>query len=202
MKTPAAQPAVPDTRRRILDLAEELLLSRGFNAFSYQHIARELGMKPAAIHYHYPTKEALGTAILGRRRGRLRKWCEQPGVSDLSPIGRLEALLAIYETHVANDQRLCVFGSLAAEFNTVPESMRTELRAYTSTLTAWLAEVLVAGRAAGQMQFVGEPVAKAAQVLTTLTGALQVARVFSPKHFFLVVGQLRAELLPTPPPAS
>ena len=197
---PAPPPAAqPDTRRRILDLAEELLLSRGFNAFSYQHIAKELGMKPAAIHYHYASKEALGTAILARRRARLRKWCEQPDISELTPLGQLEALLAIYEMHVANDQRLCVFGSLAAEFNTVPESMRAELRAYTSALSRWLTEVLAAGRAAGELQFVGEPAAKAAQVLTTLTGALQVARVYSPKQFFLIIGQLRAELLSAPP---
>lgn len=194
---PAAQ---PDTRRRILDLAEELLLSRGFNAFSYQHIAKELGMKPAAIHYHYASKEALGTAILARRRARLRKWCELPEISELTPLGQLEALLAIYETHVANDQRLCVFGSLAAEFNTVPETMRAELRAYTSALNRWLTDVLATGRAAGTFQFVGDPAAKAAQVLTTLTGALQVARVYSPKQFFLILGQLRAELLPAPPP--
>ena len=38
-----------DTRARILDLAENLLLERGFNAFSYQHIAHKLGVKPAAI---------------------------------------------------------------------------------------------------------------------------------------------------------
>jgi hypothetical protein len=38
----------PDTRTRILDLAENLLLERGFNAFSYQHIARELSVKPGA----------------------------------------------------------------------------------------------------------------------------------------------------------
>jgi TetR/AcrR family transcriptional repressor of nem operon len=45
-----------DTKKRILDMAEDLLLTRGFNAFSYQHISSELGMKNAAIHYHYPKK--------------------------------------------------------------------------------------------------------------------------------------------------
>lgn len=56
MTVPATSVTTPaDTRVRILDLAENLLLERGFNAFSYQHITRELDVKPAAIHHHYPT---------------------------------------------------------------------------------------------------------------------------------------------------
>ncbi|MFC7669875.1 TetR/AcrR family transcriptional regulator [Hymenobacter humi] len=75
----------PDTRTRIVDLAENLLLERGFNAFSYQHIARKLGVKPAAIHYHFPSKDDLGTAIVARQLRRLRKWRDLPRVADLPP---------------------------------------------------------------------------------------------------------------------
>ncbi|GAA4012626.1 TetR/AcrR family transcriptional regulator [Hymenobacter fastidiosus] len=188
--------AVPDTRTRILDLAEQLLLTRGFNAFSYQHIARELGVKPAAIHYHYPTKEDLGTAIIGRQRRRLGKWRGLPRLTELSPVAQLDALLEVYLTHLRQEQRVCLFGSLAADFRTLPEPMQRELRLFNRELTAWLAEVLTAGRTAGALVFRGEPVAKAAQVLTTLAGALQVARVHDEHQFYLIFDQLRSELLP------
>ena len=52
-----------NTKRVILDLAESLLQEKGFNGFSYAHIATELGVKNAAIHYHFPTKEALMEAL-------------------------------------------------------------------------------------------------------------------------------------------
>ncbi len=169
----------PDTRTRILDLAEQLLLARGYNAFSYQHIAKELGIKPAAIHYHYPGKEDLGTAIIQRQRGRLRKWRGLPRLTELPP----EAQLG----HLRSEQRVCLFGSLAAEFRTLPGA---------TLLTDWLSQVLAAGREAGTLVFRGEPTAKAAQVLTTLAGALQVARVHDERHFYLVFEQLRSELLP------
>ena len=63
-------------------------------------------------------------------------------------------------------------------------------------MTEWLAEVLAVGRATGALCFVGSPPAKSAQVLITLAGALQVARVHDETPFQVIVGQLRLELLP------
>ena len=193
--TPEAALA-PDTRTRILDLAEVLLLERGFNAFSYHHLARELGMKPAAIHYHYPSKDDLGTALVARQLRRLRKWRALPRVTSLGPAQQLDALLAVYETHLGHNRRVCLFGALAADFRTLPATMQAELRTFNRELTEWLAEVLAVGRATGALRFVGSPAAKAAQVLTTLAGALQVARVHDEVPFQMIVGQLRLELLP------
>ncbi|MEO5888070.1 MAG: helix-turn-helix domain-containing protein, partial [Anaerolineales bacterium] len=59
-----------NTQRAILDLAESLLQDRGFNGFSYAHIASELNVENAAIHYHFRTKEALACAVVKRYRDR------------------------------------------------------------------------------------------------------------------------------------
>ena len=187
---------IPDTRTRILDLAEVLLLERGFNAFSYHHLARELGVKPAAIHYHFPSKDDLGTALVARQLRRLRKWRDLPRVTSLGPAQQLDALLAVYENHLGHDRRVCLFGALAADFRTLPATMQAELRTFNRELTEWLAEVLAVGRATAALAFVGSPAAKAALVLTTLAGALQVARVHDETPFKVIVGQLRLELRP------
>ena len=187
---------IPDTRTRILDLAEVLLLERGFNAFSYHHLARELGVKPAAIHYHFPSKDDLGTALVARQLRRLRKWRDLPRVTSLGPAQQLDALLAVYENHLGHDRRVCLFGALAADFRTLPATMQAELRTFNRELTEWLAEVLAVGRASAALAFVGSPAAKAALVLTTLAGALQVARVHDETPFKVIVGQLRLELRP------
>ena len=41
-----------ETARQILDLAETLIQTRGYSAFSYQDIADSLGIRKASIHYH------------------------------------------------------------------------------------------------------------------------------------------------------
>ena len=55
-----------DTDEQILNAAEDLLQRRGYNAFSYHHIAIQLGVRNAAIHYHFPSKEDLGVALVKR----------------------------------------------------------------------------------------------------------------------------------------
>ena len=60
-----------DTRQRILDVAEQLLLERGYAGFSYQDIADAVGIRKASIHHHFPAKEDLGRAIIERTRLRL-----------------------------------------------------------------------------------------------------------------------------------
>ncbi|AYA36081.1 TetR/AcrR family transcriptional regulator [Hymenobacter oligotrophus] len=184
-----------DTRTRILDLGEQFMLARGFNAFSYQHIAKELEVKPAAIHYHFPSKEDLGVAIIRRQLNRLRKWRGLPRVTELTPAQQFDALLEVYHGRVTERQQVCFFGALAAEFQTLPEAMQQELRTFTTELTEWVAGVLAAGREAGTMHFRGHPVSKASQVLTTLAGALQVARVYDARQYERIVAQLRTELL-------
>jgi TetR/AcrR family transcriptional repressor of nem operon len=44
-----------DTAERILQVAEQLVQARGYNAFSYADIARTLNLTKASLHYHFPT---------------------------------------------------------------------------------------------------------------------------------------------------
>ena len=57
-----------ERKTEILDVAEELLLSRGYCAFSYQDIADRLGIRKASLHHHFATKEDLGVALCETER--------------------------------------------------------------------------------------------------------------------------------------
>ncbi|NJK45439.1 MAG: TetR/AcrR family transcriptional regulator [Pleurocapsa sp. SU_196_0] len=61
-------PVSPPTAERVLDVAQHLVQTRGFNGFSYADIAARLGIRNAAIHYHYPSKADLGQALARRYR--------------------------------------------------------------------------------------------------------------------------------------
>lgn len=51
------------TARRILDRAREAFNERGVAAVGIREIARELGLSPGNVSYHFPTKEALIAAL-------------------------------------------------------------------------------------------------------------------------------------------
>ena len=68
----------PSTRDKLLDCAEDLFGRHGLEGVSLRTINAEAGLSPAALHYHFGSKQLLVEALLERRmpslmerRGRL-----------------------------------------------------------------------------------------------------------------------------------
>ncbi len=78
------------TREDILSLADRLIRSKGFNAFSYADISGIMEIRNAAIHYHFPTKEDLGIQVINREIERMnrrkREWENLPGDEQVKKI--------------------------------------------------------------------------------------------------------------------
>jgi TetR/AcrR family transcriptional repressor of nem operon len=184
-----------NTKRAILDLAETLLQDKGFNGFSYAHIASELGVKNAAVHYHFPSKEYLGCAVVQRYRDRFQLWINNARVKDLPPQEKLDWFFDIYANMRADHGKVCIAGALEAEFNTIPDALRVQTQSLTGELLTWLAATLNEGRTAGVFQFNGQPADKAALILSSLQGALQMARALGTDKFHAVVAQHKQDLL-------
>jgi AcrR family transcriptional regulator len=55
-----------DTRTRILDAAQDGVLTKGFDATSIDEIVAEVGISRAGFFYHFPDKNALALALLER----------------------------------------------------------------------------------------------------------------------------------------
>jgi TetR/AcrR family transcriptional repressor of nem operon len=54
------------TAEQILDIAETLIQTRSYSAFSYQDISDALDIRKASIHYHFASKADLGAAVVDR----------------------------------------------------------------------------------------------------------------------------------------
>ncbi|HUG34313.1 MAG TPA: TetR/AcrR family transcriptional regulator [Anaerolineales bacterium] len=186
---------IENSKRTILNLAESLLQDKGFNGFSYAHIASELGVKNAAIHYHFPTKEDLSIAVIQRYRDRFKLWINNSRVKGLSHEAKLDWFFTIYTDMRADKGKVCLVGSMEAEFNSIPEGLQGEVQALHKELLAWLQSTLAEGRDAGAFSFKGEPADKAAVILSTLQGALQMARALGTKKFRDVIAQVKLDLL-------
>jgi TetR/AcrR family transcriptional repressor of nem operon len=183
-----------NTKRAIMDLAESFLQEKGFIGFSYAHIAAELGVKNAAIHYHFPTKEELACAVIQRYRDRFQLWINNARIQDLPPRAKMDWFFSIYtDTHTDNG-KVCLAGSLETEFNSLPDSLRQQTEALTRELLNWLQSTLKEGREAGVFYFRGDPASKAALILSSLQGALQMARALGTSKFHAVVEQHKQDL--------
>lgn len=182
------------TKRKILDLGEELVQKRGFNAFSYHHISSQLGIKNAAIHYHFPTKEQLGLSIIDRTRERFSKWVNHPEHRVLPVENQLQWFVKIYQYNLDSDNRICLMGSLASDYYTLPDSMQSAIRVLSNEVQNWMAQLLESGRLQGIIRYEGKSKDKAITIIASLAGSLQLARLLGNDLYRQIVNQIYLDL--------
>jgi TetR/AcrR family transcriptional repressor of nem operon len=179
----SARPS-PDTAGQILDVAERLAQTRGFNGFSYADIAGELGITKASLHYHYASKADLGRALIDRYSASFAAALEAIDRSSISAAEKLRRYVKIY-ADVLHAGRICLCGMLAAEYTTLPAGMQDAIRDFFDANERGLARIVESGRKDGSLSFDG-PAGDAARAITAaLEGALLLARPYGGADRFL-----------------
>ncbi|MCC5859897.1 MAG: TetR/AcrR family transcriptional regulator [Ectothiorhodospiraceae bacterium] len=181
------------TRQRILEVAEDLLQHRGWAGFSYQHIAERLGIRSAAVHYHFPSKTDLGVALLRRYRSSFNWWCEQLRQRQAPPEVCLEGFFAL-ERRYMDEGKVCPLGVLGVEAEGVPAAVRDEARLLAGDVLRWLGRVLEQGEAQGVLHVAGTPASHALALMSSLQAGLQLARTLGPEAFYTLLEQQREQL--------
>ncbi len=185
-----------ETVPQILDVAEKLVESRGFNGFSYADVANELKITRAALHYHFANKSDLGVALIDRYPSRFADALRAAEERTSDAPARLEAYAELY-LDVIRNQRMCLCGMLAAEHETLPAPMQDAVVRFFVENQTWLSRVLEQGTAEGTIDFSGSANEAARMIISSLEGAMLLARLFRDiATFQSSAGHLLAGLLP------
>lgn len=184
------------TAEEIIDVAEMLIETRGYSAFSYRDIAEALGIRKASIHYHFPSKTDLGVATIERYSARfdaaLRSLARDP---DKSAMDLLECYTGPYRSFADTSDRICLCGALAGELPALPAQMQACVRRFFEDHQNWLARILRRGRNSGEFAFEASAAKMARAVFSALQGALLVKRTTSnPTHLDDVIAVVKAQL--------
>jgi TetR/AcrR family transcriptional regulator, transcriptional repressor for nem operon len=189
------QRAEIDTASEILDVAERLVQSRGFNAFSYADVASELGITKPALHYHFASKAELGEALIDRYTTRFSEALDRIDRELADGRSKLEAYVDLYR-HVLAEERMCLCGMLAADYPTLPAAMRDGVVRFFDDNDTWLAGVLEQGRQDGTLRFTGPSREAAQMIIGALEGAMLVARPYGDvTRFQTATARLIADLV-------
>jgi TetR/AcrR family transcriptional repressor of nem operon len=166
-----------ETAEQILDLAETLIQTRGYSAFSYQDIADALRIRKASIHYHFASKTDLGIAVVDRYVARFgAALAAIEADPSHSAMALLDFYVEPYLAFAAADDRVCLCGALAGEILALPTEMRVRVDGFFRTHQAWLAKILKRGASRGEFTLAAPADKLARFIFSALQGALLVKR--------------------------
>ena len=87
------------TRARVITESIDLILKKGFSNTSLNDITRHTGVKKGNLYFHFPSKEALGEAILDEMTTRSAKYLKD-GLQGKTPMEKIANYLdSVFARH-------------------------------------------------------------------------------------------------------
>jgi len=185
---------ISSTRDQIIDKAFQLMLQRGLNGFSYRDISEPLGVKNAAIHYHFPNKMDLVKVLIDENHQLLRR-----STSEFMAYGgparpQLEGLFMFTMNQCECGRPICMVGALAIDYDDLSDDIKNANNRFMKDSVAWLTKVMDAGREQEEFRFEGDAMSKAVSILAMIQGARQLARVHGLDYLEKIFEQIRIDL--------
>lgn len=172
------------TRDQILDSAQALAQSRGFNAFSYADIADELGIRKASIHHHFPSKFDLEAELLARYKSDFVSELNSIKSGTATSMEQLQRYTQLYLSTLKNN-RICLGGMMASDVGALPDELAPALNAFFNEQVEWLASVLRTGKKNGELNFSGSAESQGSVLLAALQGGLLMANAMGDEAVFV-----------------
>ncbi|QUJ77016.1 TetR/AcrR family transcriptional regulator [Sulfitobacter albidus] len=167
---------MPDRKTALLDSAERAARSRGFDGFSYADMARDVGIRTASIHYHFPSKADLSAALMSRYHESFAEICAQIDARHGTASARLIALIDCYRLAHGDAQRVCLCVAFSISRESLSTQVAGQLGAFRTMMRDWIEAVFRLAQTDGTIADVADPAAEAAATLALLEGAQLSAR--------------------------
>jgi len=149
----------PDMKERILETADKLFYTKGIRAIGVDTIAAEVGISKRTLYNHFPSKDALISAYLGRR-------FVQPGLSDKPAAEQILGTFDRLERGFASKGfRGCPFVNAVAELGAEDKSVKKIAISFKESRRLWFRDLL-------KQLDVADPEALATQLALLVDGSI------------------------------
>ena len=133
-----------NARDAILAAARGMAQAHGYAGLNFRDIGAEVGIKAASIYHHFPSKADLGAAVAKRYWQDAAARLEDLSTASGDPKKALKAYPGIFRRTLEADNRMCLASFMAAEYDDLPDPVRTEVQAFADVNVAWLTKPLAA----------------------------------------------------------
>ena len=184
-----------DTRERLLDYAETICRQRGYDGFSYADLAKEVGIRKASIHHHFPTKANLAKSILTRYTDRLYQKMMMIAEGSGHAAKKLEHYIKIYRDALNGGDSLCLCIALTGDKKSLSPDVQDGLWHFHAMSLKWLKARFAEGMDDKSITHVNSTNEEANACLALVEGAQILARAAGdPRLFDQATAGLRQRL--------
>lgn len=161
-----------NTKELILQSARRTAQAHGYGGLNFRDLARDVGIKAASIHYYFPGKADLGAAVAKRYWEDAVAALEALSNETPDPNECLRRYPEIFRSALQNGNRMCLGSFMAAEYDDLPDGVKTEIRVFADVNIAWIGTQLAGASLVGS----GECEQRACAIFAAIAGAQLLAR--------------------------
>jgi TetR/AcrR family transcriptional regulator, transcriptional repressor for nem operon len=157
-----------------------LMMTNGYNGFSYRDLSSLVGVKTSSIHYYFPKKEDLALEAVNVYSQDIMET-----IATIDPTlpadKKLERYAKLFGRVMGDGTQICLCGMLAADIQSLPDEVRRAVQAFFKTQEAWLTKLLEEGQADGTLRFNGKAEGTARVLFASFQGSVMASRLFHSK---------------------
>src|ERR1700753_3378736 len=132
-------------KEAILAAARRTAQAYGYGGLNFRDIGAEVGIKAASIYHHFPSKADLGAAVAKRYWEDTAAELDALSAATGDPKKALHVYPGLFRRSLEADNRMCLCGFMAAEYDDLPDPVKTEGQAFADINVAWLARARCRG---------------------------------------------------------
>ncbi|OAH57635.1 TetR family transcriptional regulator [Domibacillus aminovorans] len=176
-------------KEQIIDLAIKLIQQKGYVAFSYDDISKQLGVTKASIHYHFEKKEDLGVAITDRLSKSLQNFLLLIKNSSVSAEEKLKQFVQ-QRAERFECTEICPISSLQADFESLPYIVQEKIKEVSRLELTIMKEIVAEAQTEKIINGSEDVQFLAVMILSSVKGALLYRRVLGDDVLVEVLNQL------------
>jgi TetR/AcrR family transcriptional repressor of nem operon len=161
-----------NAREEILAAAKLMAQAHGYAGLNFRDLADQVGIKAASIYYYFPSKAELATAVAKRYWEDDAAYLESLLQNSAKPLDALRHYPETFRWALENDNRICFCSFMSAQFDDLPDEVKTEVQTFADINVAWLKKTLIAAKVVSPK----EAEKRARAIYSAIVGAQLVAR--------------------------
>lgn len=173
-----------DTRGKLIETARELIHRSSFAEVSVDEVCRAAGVHRGSLYHFFPSKDALGAAVLERNWSMMTTLLDASFDPDVAPLERIDRFITAFGGMLATMQDRfgttpgCPIGNLAIEFSSYDAELRQQVATVLDRYTTYLADAVVDAQARGEVDASIAPRDAAVRVVAYIQGLGMLGRAY------------------------